>query len=243
MQIYENRIIGSKKVKIDEILFNPQNWRTHPHFQEKALHDVLTKVGWVQQIVINQRTGNLIDGHLRCSLASKQGESEIPALIVDLSEEEEKLILATLDPITGFAKTDKEKLDQLLQEIEQNDTDLDELIERVAKQYNVTKTEDDGTLLRKLGIETEAKTNIQYGQVWQLGNHILICCSAVKDVSIWYPYLQPEMLFIPYANPTTLLAEITKTRHALCLNPNQFIAGLIIDRYKEVYQENEVVLL
>ena len=117
----KNRIVGSGIEKLDEILFNPRNWRIHPLNQQNALNGVLDEVGWVQEVIVNQRTGNLVDGHLRCQLAARNGETEIPVKYVDLSEDEEALILATIDPIAGMAATDKEKLDELINDIQTED--------------------------------------------------------------------------------------------------------------------------
>ena len=107
MGMYKNRIIGSGEESLDNILFHPRNWRIHPLNQQDALKGVLEEVGWVQQVIINKRTGNLIDGHLRCQLAAREGNKTIPVLYVDIDEAEEELVLATLDPIAAMAVTDK----------------------------------------------------------------------------------------------------------------------------------------
>jgi ParB-like chromosome segregation protein Spo0J len=90
----KNRIIGSGEEPLDSILFNPRNWRIHPLSQQDALKGVLEEVGWVQQVIVNKRTGNLIDGHLRCQLAAREGAQTIPVVYVDVSEDEEALVLA-----------------------------------------------------------------------------------------------------------------------------------------------------
>ncbi|MCY7417624.1 MAG: hypothetical protein LH650_03855, partial [Chloroflexi bacterium] len=50
-------------------------------------------MGWVQEVVVNNRTGYLVDGHLRAQLAISRDEATIPVVYVDLSEEEEALVL------------------------------------------------------------------------------------------------------------------------------------------------------
>ena len=116
---YQNRITGTGDEPLDGILFNPRNWRIHPLNQQNALKGVLEEVGWVQQVIINQRTGNLIDGHLRCQLAAREGNTTIPVTYVDLSEDEEMVVLASLDPLGEMAARDKDKLDDLLLELEE----------------------------------------------------------------------------------------------------------------------------
>jgi len=129
----KNRIIGSGEEPLDSILFNPRNWRIHPLNQQNALKGVLEEVGWVQQVIVNKRTGNLIDGHLRCQLAAREGNTTIPVVYVDVSEEEEALILSTLDPIAGMAATDKAKLDELLAGLETENQDVQNLLNDIAE--------------------------------------------------------------------------------------------------------------
>ena len=137
MSAYKNRIIGSGEESLDDILFNPRNWRIHPLSQQDALKGVLEEVGWVQQVIINKRTGNLIDGHLRCQLAAREGNKIIPVLYVDIDEAEEELVLATLDPIAGMAATDKAKLDRLFQDINSDNENVQKLISEIAEKEGV----------------------------------------------------------------------------------------------------------
>lgn len=130
-----NRITGHGFEKLDDILFNPSNWRIHPRYQQEALSGVLEEVGMVQTVIVNQRTGNLLDGHLRCQIYAREGYTEIPVTYVDISEEEEKVILATFDPIGSHAATDKEKLKELLDHIQTED-------ERMEEFYQLLKQEE-----------------------------------------------------------------------------------------------------
>ena len=123
-QKFSNRIVGSGVVNPAELYANPWNWRTHPKHQENAMSDILAKLGWIQEVIVNKTTGHLIDGHLRVETAVEQGESEIPVKYVELSESEEKLALATFDPISTLAGKDDEVLEELLAGIK-TDTDID----------------------------------------------------------------------------------------------------------------------
>ena len=129
----KNRIIGSGEEQLDQIMFNPRNWRIHPLSQQDALKGVLEEVGWVQQVIINKRTGNLIDGHLRCQLAAREGAQTIPVVYVDVSEDEEALVLATLDPIAAMAATDKQKLEELFQDINSDNENVQKMISEIAE--------------------------------------------------------------------------------------------------------------
>lgn len=175
---YKNRIVGQGEVKLDEILFNPRNWRIHPLHQQDALKGVLEEVGWVQQVIVNKRTGNLIDGHLRCQLAAREGNDTIPVVYVDVSEEEEALILSTLDPIAGMAATDKEKLDDLFRQFNSDNENVQKLIADIAEkeklEFGKKPIEDVEPQIDKAE-ELRVKWNVETGQMWKLGEHRIIC--------------------------------------------------------------------
>ncbi len=100
---WRNRIIGSGEENPESLLANPGNWRIHPRAQQDALSGVLSEVGWVANIIVNRQTGHVIDGHLRVSLALRRHEPTVPVTYVDLTPDEEALVLATFDPISAMA--------------------------------------------------------------------------------------------------------------------------------------------
>ncbi len=134
---WASRIVGEADVAPDQLLANPNNFRMHPAQQQNALADVLDKVGWVQRVVVNRRTGHVIDGHLRVEMAISQGEPSVPVVYVDLSLEEEKVALATFDPISAMATVDEAMLAALLNEITAESPDLVSLVEAVAEAASV----------------------------------------------------------------------------------------------------------
>lgn len=113
---WKNRIIGEGEENPLDLLANPKNFRVHPTEQQEALRKVLRGVGVVQRVVVNQRSGFVVDGHLRVALAITEGVEALPVEYVDLAEDEEDVVLATFDRITGMAGIDREKLDELLAE-------------------------------------------------------------------------------------------------------------------------------
>lgn len=105
---WRNRIVGEGMVAAAELVPHPQNWRKHSQEQGAVLTQTLDGVGWVQRVIVNRRTGRMLDGHLRAKLARRQGEATpVPVVYVDLSEDEERAVLATLDPIASMAVADE----------------------------------------------------------------------------------------------------------------------------------------
>jgi hypothetical protein len=133
-----NRIISSGEKPASQFQANAANWRIHPKAQQEALDAVLDNVGWVGRVIENQRTGNLVDGHLRIMQALKRGdETPVPYDLVDLDPAEEALVLASIDPIGAMATTDKDKLAEVLNSISSDDGSVTELLQSIAKENRV----------------------------------------------------------------------------------------------------------
>jgi hypothetical protein len=126
---WANRIVGDGHAAPADILRNPWNFRRHPKYQQKAMTGTLNELGWIQQVIVNQRTGHMLDGHLRVELAVARNEPTVPVIYVDLSEAEERLALATFDPIGAMAETDTAGLDTLLDGLDAGDADLQSFID------------------------------------------------------------------------------------------------------------------
>lgn len=110
----KDRIKELRRVPAKDLAPNPRNWRTHPVQQRDALKGVLAEIGWAGAALareLEDGTLQLIDGHLR---AETVPDGDIPVLILDVTEEEANLLLATYDPLTGMAEADSEILGKLL---------------------------------------------------------------------------------------------------------------------------------
>lgn len=129
---FRSRIVGHEDVDPEQLVANPRNWRIHPRRQQDALKGVLEDVGWVQSVVVNRQTGFVVDGHARVALAIRHNEPTVPVTYVDLSAEEEALILATLDPIGALAVADADAVHALLSELDYDADSLSSLIDQLA---------------------------------------------------------------------------------------------------------------
>lgn len=136
---WRNRIIEYGTRPASQFQAHPRNWRKHPKAQREALAASLNGVGWVGVVLENARTGHLLDGHERLWQALEQGdETPVPYITVDLAEDEEHLVLATLDPIGAMAQTDAEMLEGILSELRetelvQEDGALERLLAEVGR--------------------------------------------------------------------------------------------------------------
>ncbi len=174
---WRNRISGSGEEAPDQLLANPGNWRLHPRNQQNALAGALDTVGWVQQVMVNRRTGFVVDGHARVALAISRNEPSVPVLYVDLSPEEEALVLATLDPIGAMATADEAKLNELLAEVTVDDAGLLRLLGDLGSRRPAREDPD-------LIPEVEAATYVEPGQLWLLGDHRLFVGDATDAANV-----------------------------------------------------------
>jgi DNA modification methylase len=169
---WKNRIVGHTEVDPKTLVPNPENWRVHPKNQQESMQGALDDIGWVAGITINQNTGLVVDGHLRLDLALRQGEQLVPVTIVDLTPEEEAAVLATLDPISAMAKTDKNKLRTVLLIAKSQSQKMQQLLEAMRMKAGATpNTYWKGDDFKYEKIETD----IEVGQCFKLGRHRVIC--------------------------------------------------------------------
>jgi uncharacterized protein (DUF1778 family) len=134
---WRNRIVAHGVVDAKELLANPKNYRLHPDNQKQALTAVLDQVGWVQSVLVNQRTGFVVDGHMRAAEAIARGQ-QVPVTYLDLSEDEENLVLASLDTISAAAVSDAEKFGELFQALTIDNQALDGLLSGYLDDANQT---------------------------------------------------------------------------------------------------------
>ena len=174
---WRNRIVGSGEVAPGDLIPNGRNWRTHPKRQLDALEGALDEVGWVQQVIVNQVTGRLVDGHARVERALARREATVPVIYVELSEAEEALVLATLDPLSAMAGTDQAALDSLLADVVVDDAGLRALLGDLAD-VKVGRTDPDDVP------ETPEEPYVKAGELWTLGEHRLLCGDATNPEDV-----------------------------------------------------------
>ena len=175
---FRNRIIGHGEERVDQLLANPSNFRIHPDPQQQALAGSIDEIGYIHPVLVNKATGHVIDGHLRVQLALRSDVKTLPVDYVELTEDEERLALLSLDPIAAMAAADREQLDALLHGVNSDDERVQEMLadlaEREGLEYGEEPPEDPGAQIDKAE-ELRVKWGVESGQLWELGEHRLIC--------------------------------------------------------------------
>lgn len=183
---FRNRVVGSAVVSVDELIANPNNFRIHPDPQQQALAGAIDEIGFARSILVNKTTGNVIDGHARITLAMRSGVKELPVEYVELSEDEERKALLFIDPIAAMAATDSQKLKEILDLVQSDDERVQAMIADLAKKEGIMLGGDPPADVEPQIDKAEelcAKWGVESGQLWQLGDHRIICGDCTdKDV-------------------------------------------------------------
>src|SRR5579884_884102 len=113
MKPIRNRIKGHRRVRAGELVPHELNPRRHTEAQRAALAALYEEVGFARSLLAYELPDGrlkLIDGHLRQSL---DADMEVEVEILDVSDEEARKLLLSLDPLVLLADYDAAALDQL----------------------------------------------------------------------------------------------------------------------------------
>ena len=178
----KSRNKGIVRVKVRDILPNPQNFRTHPDGQRAALDGAVETVGWYGYPDVFEHPDHpgkvmLVDGALRTDKLRRDlgPDGEVEVNLTDFSEQEARLALATKDPIAAMAGRNDERLRDLLGALGEHDKRLDGLLDTLGKSCELPREvhEDDVP-------EPPAVPITQPGDLWLLGDHRLLCGDSTK---------------------------------------------------------------
>jgi hypothetical protein len=67
---WTNLIVGHEQANPLTLKPHPLNFYTHPMQQRKVVSAAIEDIGYIDEVVVNRRTGHTLNGHLRVELAS-----------------------------------------------------------------------------------------------------------------------------------------------------------------------------
>lgn len=108
-----NRIVDHVTVRAGDLVPHPLNFRKHPDAQRQALTASYAEVGFARSLLGYQLPDGriqLIDGHLRRDF---DPDMDVTVELLDVTEEEARKLLLTIDPLAALAETDAQIAAQL----------------------------------------------------------------------------------------------------------------------------------
>jgi hypothetical protein len=149
---WRNRVKELRYCAPHDLTDHPLQWRVHPDHQRSALRGVLEEIGIAGALLAYESpsTGQLtsIDGHLRKSL----GEGPWPTLILDVTDEEAALLLATYDPLAKLATTDDAQFARLLDQVQSEDAAVQAFLAQLAADEGITPPD-----FQPVGVEEQGR--------------------------------------------------------------------------------------
>lgn len=155
---------------------------------------IMDDVGWVQTVVVNERTMHVIDGHMRVELAIINGEEEIPVTFIDVSDEEEEKLLILFDPVATLSRQNKERVEKIIKGVELNSASAQDFVRNIAKKHKIDMrqyldTGDENSDVKVVLPEDnmDDNTEIQPGDIFEIYNpssrlaHRLMCADNTDE--------------------------------------------------------------
>ena len=166
-----------RKIPIDQInpaAYNPRKDLQPGDPEYEKLKRSMQEFGYVEPIVWNKRTGNIVGGHQRYKVLLDMGAQEIDCVVVDLDETKERALNIALNKISG--EWDLPKLKDLMQELDTGEFDIEltgfgmDEIEDLMTQFHVP-----GEIIEDDVPEPPDEPITKPGDLWILGRHRLLC--------------------------------------------------------------------
>ncbi len=174
-----------KIVKISDIKSDGKNPNRMQSKQFEALKQSIEKYGFLVPIVIT-KDHVLADGEHRFRAYKELGKTEIPAVVINGSDIDRRVLRQILNKIKGEHKFELDKEDfELLRTTEMESfqslfslIDYDKNIQKYLNEteYKEIKDEDD--------IPEDAPTRVKKGEIWQLGDHRLMCGDSTDKAQL-----------------------------------------------------------
>jgi DNA modification methylase len=189
-----------EKIGIENInpaVYNPRKDLRPGDVEYEKLKKSIAEFDIVEPLVWNKRSGNLVGGHQRLKILKELGYKEVEVSVVDLTDSKEKALNLALNKISG--EWDFPLLKDILEEINTGEFDIEitgfddkEIEDLMTKYYEPTDglTDDDA-------IPEQVPTICKKGDLWQLGEHRLLCGDAtvITDVERLMGGEKADMVF------------------------------------------------
>jgi len=194
-----------EKIPIDRL--NPAAYNPRKNLQPgdpeyEKLRQSIEEFGYVDPIVWNERTGNIVGGHQRFKVLQQLGYEEIDCVVLDIDELREQALNVALNKIAGA--WDKPKLAEVLQRLEERGFNLDltgytkidtaKLYKEIQRSRGNLEEDNFDGKAEADSIETPVT---QPGDIWQIGRHRLLCGDSTdpKQVAKLMAGAKAKMVF------------------------------------------------
>ena len=219
-----------------------RNPNKHPDEQVQQIAASIEQFGFTIPILCDEH-GMILAGHGRQLAAVMLDLSHVPVIVRrGLSEAQKRAYVMADNQIARTSDFDLDIIASELKSLAQEYPDFNLAVIGFAA-ADVRKFldplfgeqhPDTGKLLEVLRVSfDDPKTKVESGQMWDAGLHTVCCMDVFTMWSRWIHELTPDSVFLPYAGPLVLLTERAKTKRMVIVNPQEYICGMILDKFVE----------
>lgn len=168
--------------KLNPAKYNPRKNLKPGDTEYEKLKRSMAEFGYVEPIIWNKRTGNIVGGHQRYKILHDMEYKEAECVIVDLDDNREKALNVALNKISG--EFDIPLLTDLLKDLSANDFDVsltgfdENEISDLFSDADAKEGKDDDYDVNKA---LEESAFVKQGDLWQIGKHRMLCGDATNS--------------------------------------------------------------
>ena len=173
--------------KLKAAAYNPRRDLKPGDAEYEKLRRSIEEFGYVEPVIWNERTGNIVGGHQRFKVMTSLGYTEIECVVLDIDEQREKALNVALNKIGG--EFDIPLLTDLLHDLSGDGFDatltgfdLTEM-EDLFKEKTSGKVKEDNFDADKAAAEIQTPVS-QRGDIWLLGRHRLMCGDSTSSEDV-----------------------------------------------------------
>jgi hypothetical protein len=234
---------------LEELRPHPENPKRH---DLGLLRNSIEHFGFVEPIVLDERTGFVISGHGRLdTMLDRQrvGSKKIPEGVVvrdgrwavpvvrgwsSKDDGDARAVLVALNQVGPKGGWDADALLDILQAV-----DSDQLLALTGfsdaefRKLMMRQGRSDGSLLAQADVTMgEPAYAVSVGDCYRLaGIHLLVVVDVMSGWATWAPLLSGEALFVPYPGPYAAVSDVADRRPLVLVQPEPYIAGHLLDKF------------
>ena len=208
-----------ERLSIEQLKLDPNNARKHDNANLEAIAGSLTQFGQRKPIVISQ-DNIVVAGNGTLSAAKSLGWTEIDAVRVPADWDANRIkAFALADNRTAeLADWDTKVLNAQLMDLVELDFDIQEIGFEMPQVLELETQEEDELP------ETPAEPMTKLGDVWQLGEHRLICGDSLY-IETYNKLLGSEKADMVWTDPPYGVSYVGKTKDALTIENDTLNSG------------------
>lgn len=240
-----NRSVKYKTVPIETLVEHPKNPRQG---DVGAIVTSIEENGVYRPLVVQESTNHVLAGNHSLKAMRALGHKKVSIVALDVDDATALRIMLVDNRSAELATYDDPALAAILEELAREGAllgtgydgdDVDQLLRDIAAADQ--PGEPRGASLDVLNVSIAEPTHVvESGESWSVGPHALV----VVDVHTGWPeyiaLLVPGVVFAPY--PTPMLAVVSEAPLVM-VQPDEYLAGHVLDKYASCHGAESVAKL